>query len=327
MARARKHLLCLSETPYYHVTSRCVRRAFLCGVDRYSGKSFEHRRAWVEDRIWVLSSLFSIHVCAYAVMSNHYHLVVRIDTDEPDNWSDDDVLNRWTSLYRGPILLQRYLAGVSLTPAERSAVASMTAVYRARLGSLSWFMKCLNEPVARKANAEDRCSGHFWEARFHSQPLKSERALLTAMAYVDLNPVRAKIAPTPEQSDYTSVRARVHEHVDPTTLAQAVARLLKHDELHHFDVPIRPLLPFADQWPHDGTHDQQAATLPINEHNYLALVDASGRLVVHGKRGRIDARLETILSRLGLSTEEWLQCSTAFSKHYRNGNVRPIKTA
>ena len=100
MPRARKHLVCVADTPYYHVTSRCVRRAFLCGVDRYSGRSYEHRRAWVEDRIRILSSIFSVSIYAYAVMSNHYHLVVRLNPEEASTWSDSEVLDRWTALFR-----------------------------------------------------------------------------------------------------------------------------------------------------------------------------------------------------------------------------------
>ena len=160
MPRARKHLVCLADTPYYHVYSRCVRRAFLCGIDRLSGKSYEHRRAWIEDRLRVLSSLFSIQLCAYAVMSNHYHLVVRLNPGESDGWSDDEALQRWTSLFRGPLLVQRYRAGESLSSIEQDTVRSIAVAYRDRLGSLSWFMKCLNEPIARQANAEDGCTGH-----------------------------------------------------------------------------------------------------------------------------------------------------------------------
>ncbi len=324
MPRARKHIVCLSETPYYHVTSRCVRRAFLCGVDNLTGNSYEHRRSWLEDRVRVLSSLFSIDLCAYAVMSNHYHLVVKLNPDEAAEWSDDEVLQRWTSLFRGPLLVQRYRSGAPLTAVEFDTLRSIAAVYRARLGSLSWFMKCLNEPIARQANAEDGCTGHFWEARFHSQPLCSEQALIAAMAYVDLNPVRANMAKTPEDSDYTSIQARLLGGYRRTTLNECVCRMFERAELYHFNTPIRPLLPFADA---DTSDDQIPDTLPINEHEYFKLVDTSGRFVLRGKRGRIDPELEPILERLGLSHEQWGLVSTNFKRYFRNGNLRLQQTA
>lgn len=327
MPRARKHLVCLTRTPYYHVTSRCVRRAFLCGYDRYSGTSYEHRRVWVEDRIRVLSSLFSIHVCAFAVMSNHYHLVVKLSPDESAKWSDDEVLNRWTSLYRGPLLVQRYRAGESLTTVEMEALASMAAVYRARLASLSWFMKCLNEPIARQANAEDGCTGHFWEARFHSQPLISDRALLTAMAYVDLNPIRAQLAKTPEESDYTSIQARIRGRYQKNSLTGSVARMLRNGELRHFEAPVRPLMPFAARGRRVDRLDTQARCLPMYASDYLQLMEATGRLIRHGKRGHIDPALAPVLDRLGLSAAQWAEASTAFRRCYRNGDLKLKQTA
>ena len=178
-------------------------------------------------------------------------------------------------------------------------------------------MKCLNEPIARQANAEDGCTGHFWEARFSSQPLCSERALLTAMAYVDLNPVRAKIARTLEQSDYTSVKARLQSDRERTTQAGAVREMLRRGELNHFCTPIRPLMRFAS---HKGV-GQSKDTLPMQKYEYLKLVDTTGRLFVRGKRGRIDPALEPILLRLGLSGEQWIQASTGFEISYRNGDL------
>ena len=322
MPRARKHLVCLSDTPYYHVTSRCVRRAFLCGVDRVSGKSYEHRRGWLEDRIRMLSSVFSIELCAFAVMSNHYHLVVRLNPSESDKWSDDEVLNRWTMLFRGPLLVQRHRSGDALSEAEAATLRDIAAVYRHRLGSLSWFMKCLNEPIARQANREDGCTGHFWEARFHSQALRSEAALLTAMAYVDLNPIRAGIAPTPEQSDYTSIRARIKGDRDGSARNALVARLLERGDVGHFDVALRPLMPFADE-----QQDRRLPALQMHRHEYLKLVDQTGRIAVHRKRGRIDASLSPILGRLGLTSEDWLRCSTAFRQNFRNGELRIAQSA
>lgn len=146
MPRARKHLVCPSNTPYYHLTSRCVRRAFLCGVDHYSGKSYEHRRRWIEDRLRALSSLFTVHLCAYAIMSNHYHLVVKLCPGEAGAWTEDEVLERWTSLFAGPLLVQRRQSGEPLSEPARDTLSDLVGVYRKRLASLSWFMKCLNSP-------------------------------------------------------------------------------------------------------------------------------------------------------------------------------------
>jgi len=316
MPRARKHLVCVADTPYYHVTSRCVRRAFLCGVDRFSGRSYEHRRQWIEDRVRIIASLFSIELCAYAVMSNHFHLVVRLSSEEATGWSDDEVLERWTALYRGPLLLQRYRAGEPLSMAELDTLRSMTHVFRQRLASLSWFMKCLNEPIARMANREDGCTGHFWEARFHSQALRTERALIAAMAYVDLNPVRAGIASTPERSEYTSLRARLEVGHDRTRLAAGIAEARHRGELLYFAHSIRPLMPFSDA--DRAVHK----TLPICETEYFKLVDISGRVGARNKRERIAPALAPLLERLGLSADQWVEASSAFSRQYRAGDLR-----
>ena len=316
MPRPRNYLVSVEDTPYYHVTSRCVRRAFLCGKDRFTGRSYEHRRQWIEDRIRILSSLFSIEICTYAIMSNHYHLVVRLNPDEALTWSDDDVLERWTALFRGPLLVQRHRAGEPLGVVELDTLRSIARVYRQRLASLSWFMKCLNEPIARKANREDRCTGHFWEARFHSQALRSERALLAAMAYVDLNPVRAGVASSPEQSEHTSLRARIDVSRQSEQLVAGIREALEHAELLHSEFTVRPLMAFSE-----AVNDANEAALPIRQSEYFKLVDITGRLALRGKRGRIDPALAPILKRLNLSVAQWIEFSSGFRRHYRAGDL------
>ncbi len=112
MAIARESLIDLSATPYYHVISRCVRRAFLCGEDKYSGKNYNHRRQWVLNKINLLSSIFSIDIAAYAIMSNHYHLVLRVDRERAQQWSQDEVIERWYQLYHGNELVDLYRKGM-----------------------------------------------------------------------------------------------------------------------------------------------------------------------------------------------------------------------
>jgi hypothetical protein len=165
MTQPRSTLVSLDATPWYHVVSRCVRRAYLCGFDHHSGRDFEHRRGWIIERLQQLAAVFAIDIAAYAVMSNHFHIVMRVDAERALEWDRDEVLRRWTQLFTGPELVQRHQAHPEgLCAAELARVDLWVATYRGRLFDLSWFMRVLNEPIARQANAEDGVTGRFWRA-------------------------------------------------------------------------------------------------------------------------------------------------------------------
>jgi REP element-mobilizing transposase RayT len=304
MTRPRKALISLADTPYYHITSRCVRRAYLCGIDHYSGQNYEHRRQWVVDRIRLLSSLFAIDVCAYAVMSNHYHLVLKICPEQLKDLPEEAIMDRWCALFKGPLLIQRYRNGETLMPYERTTVSDIISVWRSKLSSISWFMRCLNQPIARQANLEDKCTGKFWECRFKSQALKSEEALLSCMAYVDLNPVRAGIALCPEASSHTSIRERIQPAFN---LKLAVNDQAHCGDLFEFKTPLKPLLPFE----HRLVSDIQTGIL-FTFQEYLKLVDWTGRIIRSDKRGYISSSLPPILARLQITPEQWLLNTTQF---------------
>ena len=114
MPRPRSTLVSLDATPYYHCTTRCVRRALLCGEDRHSGRSFEHRRQWIEDRLLILAGIYAIDIAVYAVMSNHYHVVLHIDREQSLGWSDIEVIERWHRRFKGSLLSQRFKRGEPL---------------------------------------------------------------------------------------------------------------------------------------------------------------------------------------------------------------------
>ncbi len=271
MTIARRQQISLDQTPYYHCTTRCVRRAFLCGTDQVSGQNFDHRKQWLEDRLVELAQVFAIDLLAYAIMSNHYHVVVRINPAEAADWPDDEVIKRWGRLFSveqviGPELIEQW---------------------RERLCSLSWYMRCINEPLARRSNREDSCTGRFWEGRFHCQALLDEGALIRCMAYVDLNPVRAGVASTPEASAHTSVRARI-----------------RATDGH--------LLAFA------GT--DTASGIPFRRCDYLELLDWTGRQWRADKRGRIPPALAPILQRLDTESGQWL----AQMRHYGRWYYRAV---
>ncbi len=130
------------------------------------------------------------------------------------NWSDDGVVERWLQLYNGSALVDRWLSDRSgLDAAELDQVCELIKLWRERLCSLSWFMRGVNETIARMANKEDQCTGRFWEGRFSSQALLDETALLTCMTYVDLNPIRAGMETSLENSDFTSIQQRLFDSI------------------------------------------------------------------------------------------------------------------
>ncbi|MCZ2720252.1 transposase [Marinomonas sp. 15G1-11] len=294
MPRARSQQVSLSDTPYYHCISRCVRRAFLCGEDSVTGKSFEHRRGWIEARILFLSQIFSIDICAYAVMSNHLHLVLHVDDKQAKNWSTHEVLRRWHYLHKGTLFTQQFARGEAMPEYAIELAESSAENYRERLSDISWFMRELNEPIARQANFEDECTGRFWEGRFKSQALLDEASVLACMAYVDLNPIRANIAPTPEQSEFTSIKKRV--------------------ESAEKGKQPKTLYPFVGNERPDNVEGRPKG-ISFKLADYLQLVDLTGRIVRHDKRGAIDISLSPILQRLGIDSENWMEIATKFEAH------------
>jgi hypothetical protein len=173
--------------------------------------------------------------------------------------------------------------------------------WRLRLGSISWFMASLNEPIARKANTEDKCTGKFWEARFRSQALLDEKAVAACMAYVDLNPIRAKMATTPETSDHTSIKIRIEELTSTGNQAKNLMEFV--------GAPREPMPP----------------GLPFNLKDYINLVDWSGRIIREGKRGSISSNYPPILDRICIEPEKWLNLTTQFESLLKGLAGEPSK--
>ncbi|MEX0618028.1 MAG: transposase [Pseudohongiellaceae bacterium] len=293
MTRPRSQLVSLDATPYYHCISRCVRQAYLCGEDRFSGKTFDHRKPWLVERLAVLADVFAIEIAAYSVMSNHYHLVLHINSARARAWTMDEVIRRWTTLYKGPDLVQQYKAGDSLPETDMLQLAEIVDELRGKLACISKFMACLNEFIARKANLEDGCTGRFWEGRFKSQALLDEVALLSCMAYVDLNPIRAGIASDLEKSDFASIQDRIRQ-----IKAFQVPRRKRHES----DEVVKPvLMPFKE-----SLQERDAvAVIPYNLKDYLELTDWTGRVIRPNKRGNIQKTTPQLIQTLGLSDAQW----------------------
>jgi len=294
MPKPREHQVSLDATPYYHCVSRCVRRAFLCGTDYDTGESYEHRRSWLEIRLLGLPQVFAIQVAAYAIMSNHYHVVLYVDAGAAKSWTDEEIVQRWHQVFKGNLLSQKFDRKEILPAPELARLKIYIEEWRKRLMDISWFMRVLNEAIARESNAEDGCTGRFWEGRYKSQALLDEAALAACMAYVDLNPVRASMAKTPEASEFTSVKKRAEK-------AQAAA------QPNHPNQQQKQLLPFA------GNPRQNIPKgIPMRLTDYLELVDWTGRILREDKRGAISSSSEAILTRLGIDERQWLTMTQGF---------------
>jgi len=283
-------------TPWYHCVSRCVRQAFLCG------EGAEHRKVWIEHRLKELVSIFSIECGGFAVMDNHIHLLLRLDSGRMEAWSDVEVARRWAALF--PL---RDVAGKPL-PVSGERVSQLAgnpewlAARRKRLVNLGWFMKCLKEPLARMANKEDGCSGAFWEGRFKSVAVLDEASLMATAAYIDLNPFAAGSAPSPEESAHTSLRARL-DHCRQTGILETVRDELStqtHDPAQEAGLW---LLPVADERAHGGS-DRPGLVAGCTLSVYLRLVDWTSRLVREGKAS-MDAGSISVFDRLNLDAEAW----------------------
>ena len=208
--RPRRNVVDEDQVGVYHVWSRCVRRAWLCGEDPLTGRDWRHRKAWFFERLQELTAIFAIDACVWAILSNHYHLIIRNRPDLATQWTDEEVVRRWWRLC--PERKDEQGRPAEPTELEIQSLLSdpaQVAEYRKRLRSVSWFMKSLNEWFSQRTNAEEGLHGHFWEERFQCRNLLDVGAILACSIYVDLNEIRADLAATPENSPNTSAYRRI----------------------------------------------------------------------------------------------------------------------
>ena len=311
MARVnRREVLSESEIQVVHCINRCVRRGFLCGDDPVTGNNYDHRRQWIRDRLEFLAGIFGVELLGFSVMSNHFHCVLRTRHDEVAGWSDEEVARRWLQIFPK----RRNKDGSPAEPTEADLLTitgdkSVLAERRLRLSSVSWFMRCTSEVIARLSNAEDQVSGRFWEGRFRAQVLDSEEAIAACMVYVDLNPIRAGIAESPESSDFTSVQERI---ADMESSAEVESANSKDVRIEHgrragwlSPIPLDPPRKKVRERPAKRRATNQGS-LPMTLPEYLLLVEWAGRQLHAGKRGCIKSTIPPLLERLGTSPEIWL---------------------
>ncbi len=300
MTMARAHLVDPSVTRWYHCVTRCVRRAFLLG------EGADDRKLWIERRLQELAEIFAVAVGGFSVMDNHLHVLVRLDPDVAIGWSDEEVVQRWGALFP-PRDKSRQPLPVSETWVQwRLKDQPWVAMARTRLQSLSWFMKCLKEPLSRLANRQDKTRGAFFKRTLQEcrHPRRRISSLATC-AYIDLNPIAAGIAAVPEASPHTSVNTRV-EHVNSQgrggdLRAAEQGSVAGSNASAGLEESIW-LCPIEDRHKVDSRREGMLEGFSLG--SYLLLVDYTGRLFRDGK-AVISAGLNGILERLGSSVEGW----------------------
>ncbi len=295
MTIARRDLVDCETPGFYHCTNRCVRRTFLCGIDKLTGVDYSHRKEWIERRMFELCDIFSVDIYAYAVMDNHYHIVLYLDPLLPQSWSKEQVAERWIKAYPGSMDLPKFAKQRELRKQSIIADKDKVEKYRKRLGSLSWFMGRLNEPLAKRSNEEEDCTGRFWEGRYSSQALLDEAAVFSCMAYVDLNPVRSKITEQLETSNNTSIKKRLEslKDIDPIDVQACL------------DASVKAI-----------NKQVRSKSLPMSLKSYIQLVEWTGKSIVYPNKAAMPTHIQSSLHQLNLQQTHWLKQIEDYGKHY-----------
>ncbi len=348
MARlARIEVFAPNEVAVIHVMNRVVRRCFLFGDDPISGKNFDHRKVWIEDELKKQAACFGIDLLGFAILSNHFHLILRSRPDCVEKWDDTEVARRWLMLC--PIRKDDNGRAEEPNEMELNSIRNDPArlkMIRSRLSDISWWMRLLCQHIAVRANQEDREVGRFFQSRYRAVRLLDEQALVACAAYVDLNPIRAAMSESLESSDFTSVQRRIQAIEDPqpksSRKTDAVAELTSPATAAAKNIPSTGTAAAAKPQPTTPTPDEFLTPIPLNQRSgelgpvpnpagtrcsdkgflpmrladYLDLLDWTGRQLVRGKRGRIPNSVAPILKRLKLDRQGWCELVGHFGQRF-----------
>jgi hypothetical protein len=270
----------IQDAEFYHCLTRCVRNGWLWGVDTHAGRDCSHRKHWVLDQLRRQSRACAIDVCAYAVLPNHYELVLHVDRRRAWQWSAEEVLERWQHLYTN--------APRDTLEIRACATPMQIEVLRGQLCDFGWYMRCINQQLARRVRLEDGVEGAFWERDTEAHVLEDSRQLLVAMAHVDLSALRAGIAATFEASQLTSLTDRLQSFLGVTT---------REPNLSTLGEPS--LMAFADSRP------RRPPCAPWRAEDYLELLHWTSRTFRTPRPDLTATSLPLLLLRMHLEPDTW----------------------
>ncbi len=338
------------EVCIVHAIQRCVRKAFLAGRDDRTGVDYSFRREWIRRRMEALASVFGIDVLTYAIMSNHLHVILRNRPDVVAAWSDEEVAVRWLRVFPGRRLDEQLAEPTDSDVKKLASDAERLAIVRRRLSDISWFMRALSEPIARLANRQDGCTGRFWEGRFRAQRIVDEAGLLACSMYVELNPVRAALADSPEQSVYTSAYDRIQaergekipsaafdlvsvssdqagDHLRETSVAdrkqqRRTKRRNPTGKQISLDCWLAPLTKLEGQLADDpevhrqGVRASDKGFLGLDWHQYLTLLQWTAEQRSKGQVAKVPEKLQGILGKLGIDASMWRDLVWNYKRYF-----------
>ena len=345
---ARMEVFSPSEVAVVHVMNRVVRRCFLFGNDPVSGKNFDHRKIWIEDQLRLQAAHFGVDLLCFAILSNHFHLVLRSRPDVVKEWDDTEVARRWLMLCpirktaeRTPEEPNEFeLNGIRNNPEK-------LAMIRQRLSDISWWMRLLCQQIGTRANKDDGEVGRFFQTRFKAVRLLDEAAILACAAYVDLNPIRAAMAETLENSDFTSIQRRIQTvqqdaapsavtggqtESKPADKSESASRTdqgcsRKNPQTESRRKPDCFLAPVSLDVKEDASgsirsqnggraSDKGFLAMPLGD--YVLLLDWTARRLSKKKRGATPESVAPVLERLGLDEQTWCGMVSGFGRLFYN---------
>ena len=345
MARmARAEVFSPDEIAIVHVMNRTVRRCFLLGDDPVSGKNFDHRKDWMEDQLEIQARHFGIDLICYALMSNHFHLILRSRPDIVATCDDAEVARRWLMLCpkRKPSKRKSPKNGTKEAQPPEPTQAEINAItndpvelteLRSRLSDISWWMRLLSQKIGSRANRDDKEVGKFWQSRFKGVKLLDEASILACAAYVDLNPIRAAIAENLEGSVYTSAQQRVLEFKANANNRRLKGRSYKNgNQRPGLKSIARSLCPVGlKEGPsgvgacvhNNGYRASDKGFLRLSTTEYLELLDWTARKLKTGKRGATPKCAPPLFERLGIDERTWLELTRDFGRLFSTVAGKP----
>ncbi len=323
MARlARSEVFDPNEVAILHVCARVVRRCFLFGVDPVTGKNHDHRKVWIEEQLKLLAANFGIDLLGFAILSNHFHLIVRSRPDVVQTWDHSELARRWLMLC--PKRKKKDRSPEEPNEFELNSIRSdpdKLATIRKRLSDVAWWMRLLCQNIGTRANQEDQQVGKFFQGRYRAVRILDEESLLACAAYVDLNPIRAAMAETLETSEFTSVQRRIE------SLQQATSSMSSKESLVNSFLSPLTIDEKNDSVGTCASQSRQRCSdkgfLSMSTMDYLELLDASSRMIRLDKSGYTPADVPPIFERLKLDPDFWRLQIKDFGRLFANVAGKP----